>query len=56
LPRNVKSFRLNLFPWWAGNDLASVKSAYLAESGMAKEEAFEEEEEFPKDAMETARI
>jgi hypothetical protein len=56
LARNVKVFRLNFFPWWAGNDLASVNSAYLAEAGMAKEGASEEEEGFPKDAMETARI
>jgi hypothetical protein len=56
LARNVKVFRLNFFPWWAGNDLASVKSAYLAEAGMAEEGASEEEEGFPKDAMKKARI
>jgi hypothetical protein len=56
MPHTVKVFRLNLFDWWAGYDLASVKSAYLAESGMAKEEAFDEEEELPQEAMETVRI
>jgi hypothetical protein len=56
MPHDVKVFRLNLFAWWAGYDLASVKSAYLAESGMAKEEAFDEEEELPREAMESVRI
>ena len=56
MPHNVKVFRVNFFDWWAGYDLASVKSAYLAESGMAKEEAFGEEVELPPDAMETVRI
>jgi hypothetical protein len=51
----VKVFRLNLFDWWAGYDLASVKSAYLVESRVAKEEAFDEEE-LPQDAMNTLRI
>jgi hypothetical protein len=56
LPHNVKVFKLNPFDWWAGYDLASVQLAYLAESGRAKEEAFDEEEELPQDAMETVRI
>jgi hypothetical protein len=56
MPHNVKVFRVNLFDWWAGYDLGSVKSAYLAKSGMAKEEPFDEEEELPRDAMETVRI
>ena len=56
MPHTLKVFRLNLFEWWAGYDLATVKSAYLAESGMAKEEAFDEEEELPADAMKTLRI
>jgi hypothetical protein len=56
MPHNVKVFRVNFFDWWAGYDLASVKSAYLAESGMAKVEPFDEEEELPRDAMETVRI
>jgi hypothetical protein len=56
MSHKVKVFRLTLFDWWAGYDLASVKSAFLAESGMAKEEAFDEEEELPPDAMETVRI
>ena len=56
MQQNVKVFRLNLFDWWAGYDLASVKSAYLLETGVAKEEAFDEEEELPQDAMKTLRI
>ena len=56
MPHTLKVFRLNLFEWWAGYDLATVKSAYLAESGMAKEEAFDEMEELPQDAMKTLRI
>jgi hypothetical protein len=56
MPYNVKVFRLNLSYWWAGYDIASVKSAYLAESGMAKGEPFDEEEELPQDAMKTVRI
>ena len=51
----VKVFRLNLLDWWAGYDLASVKSAYLVETGVAKEEAFDEDE-LPQDAMNTVRI
>ena len=58
MPYNVKIFRLNLFEWWAGYDLTSVKSAYLVETGMAKEKTFEEEEEeeVPQEAMKTLRI
>jgi hypothetical protein len=56
MPQNVKVFRLSLFEWWAGYDLATVKSAYLAESGLAKEEAFDEEEELPQGALDTVRI
>jgi len=56
MPHNVKIFRLNPFDWWAGYDLASVKSAYLLETGVAKEEAFDEQEEVPQEAMKTLRI
>ena len=56
MPHNVKVFRLNLFDWWAAYDLASVKSAYLVETGVARKEAFDEEEELPQDAMNTVRI
>jgi hypothetical protein len=56
MPQNVKVFRLSLFEWWAGYDLATVKSAYLAESGLAKEEAFDVEEELPQGALDIVRI
>ena len=56
MPQIVKVFRVSLFDWWAGYDLATVKSAYLAESGLAKEEAFDVEEELPQDAMDIVRI
>jgi hypothetical protein len=56
MSHKVKVFKLTLVDWWAGYDLASVKSAFRAESGMAKEEAFDEEEELPQNAMETVRI
>jgi hypothetical protein len=56
MPYNVKIFRLNLFEWWAGYDLTSVKSAYQAETGMAMEDAFDEVEEVPQEAMKTLRI
>ena len=55
MPHNVKVFRFNLFDWWAGYDLASVRSAYLVETGVTKKEAFDEEE-LPQDAMNTVRI
>ena len=55
IPHKVKLFRLNPFDWWAGYDLESVKSAYLRETGAAKE-AFYEEEELPRDAMKTLRV
>jgi hypothetical protein len=41
LQRKVNIFRLILFDWWAGFDLASIKLTYLPESGMAREEAFD---------------
>jgi hypothetical protein len=53
---NVKVFRMNLFDWWAGYDLASVKSAYLTETRVAQEEAFDQEEEVPPEAMKTLRF
>jgi hypothetical protein len=56
MPHNVKVFRLNLFDWWAGYDFASVKPAYLLQTGVAKGEAFDEVEELPPDAMKTVRI
>ena len=56
MPYNVKVFKLNLFDWWAGYDLTSVKSAYLVETGVAKKEAFDEVEEVPQEAMKTLRI
>jgi hypothetical protein len=56
MEHNVKVFRLNLFDWWAGYDLASVKSAYLlTETGGTKIEGLDEEE-LPPDAMNTVRI
>jgi hypothetical protein len=55
MPYNVNIFRLNLFDWWAGYDLASVKSAYLVETGAAKNVVFDEEE-LPQNAMNTVRI
>ena len=55
MPHNVKVFRLNLFDWWAGYDLASVKSAYLVETGVARKEAFDQEE-LTQEAMNTMRI
>ena len=55
MPHDVKVFRLNPIDWWAGYDLASVRSAYLVETGPAKKEAFDEEE-LPQNAMITVRI
>jgi len=49
-------FRLNPLEWWAGYDLTSVRSAYLGETRVANEEAFDEEEELPREAMNTLRI
>jgi hypothetical protein len=56
MANKVKVFRLNLFDWWAGYDLTSVKLAYLVETGVAKDDAFDEEEELPQEAMRTMRI
>jgi hypothetical protein len=55
LPHNENVFRLN-FDWWVGYDLASVKLAYIVESGKAEEEAFDEEQKFPRDAVKTECI
>jgi hypothetical protein len=43
MSHNVKVFRMNVFDWWAGYDLTSVKSSYLVETGADKEQAFDEE-------------
>jgi hypothetical protein len=56
MPKNVKIFRLNPFVWWAGYDLTSVKSAYVGETGVAKEQAFDDVEEVPQQVMKTLRI
>jgi hypothetical protein len=56
MPHNVKVFRLDPYEWWAGYDLTSVKSAYLVETGAAKEEAFDAVEAIPQEAMNTLRI
>jgi hypothetical protein len=56
MPYKVKVFRLNLLDWWAGYDLTSVKLAYLAETGVAKDEAFDEEEEVAPEDMKMLRI
>ena len=37
----VKIFNMNDFDWWVGADLESVKKAYLEETGLDAEEAFE---------------
>ena len=55
MKHNVKVFRFNLFDWWAGYDLASAKSVYFLESGVAKEGGFDEEE-LPQEAMNIVRI
>jgi hypothetical protein len=55
MTHNVKVFRLSRFDWWAGYDLASVKSAFQFETGFANEEAFDEEE-LPQGAMNTVRV
>jgi hypothetical protein len=36
--------------------LVQLKSAYLLETGVAKEEAFDEQEELPQDAIKALRI
>jgi hypothetical protein len=54
---NVRVVRLDLFDKWAGYDLASVKSTYLLETGVTKEEAFfDEQEELPQDAVKALRV
>jgi hypothetical protein len=55
MPHDIKVFRINLFDWWAGYDLASVKSAYLVETGVSRTEPFDQEE-LPEEAMNTVRI
>ncbi|TES89015.1 MAG: hypothetical protein E3J94_06990 [Desulfobacteraceae bacterium] len=37
----IKVFNMSDFDWWAGADLESVKKAYLEETGLDAEEAFE---------------
>ena len=55
MPNCVKVFRFNLFSWGAGYDLASVKSAYLVETGVAWKEV-SDQEELSQEAMNTVRI
>jgi hypothetical protein len=56
MPHNVKVFRLNLLDYWVGYHIASVMSAHLVEDGLAKEEAYDEGEELPQDAMKMMRV
>ena len=37
----IKIFNMDDFNWWASRDLESVKEAYLKETGLDAEEAFE---------------
>ncbi len=36
----IKVFRVDDADWWAGEDVESVKAAYLEETGLDAEEAF----------------
>ena len=38
----MKVYKLNDYDWWAGNTLEEVKKSYINETGVSKEEAFEE--------------
>ena len=47
----MKVFKLNDLDWWAGDDLESVKAAYMAETGMDAAEAFDDPRECTEQEM-----
>jgi hypothetical protein len=51
----MKVFQLNDYEWWAGEDLESVKAAYLKETGVSEEEAFEDPQEVSEADMQVLK-
>jgi len=47
----LKVFALNDYEWWVGYDLESVKKAYLKETQISEDEAFENPRELTKKEM-----
>jgi len=41
----MKVFKLNDCDWWAGDSLEAVKAAYMAETGLDEDEAFDDARE-----------
>lgn len=48
-----KVFQINDCDWWAGYDLKSVKAAYVKETGVTEEDAFDEPRELTNEEMDT---
>ena len=55
LKKQIKVFQLNDCDWWAGYDLESVKKAYVKETGMSLEEAFDDPRELTDEEMDTLK-
>lgn len=51
-----KIFRLNDCEWWAGYDLESVMAGFLAETGMAPDEAFDDPRELTEKELNRLRF
>lgn len=53
-PHSIKVFRLNDYDWWAGEDLESVKAAYMREGyGEDEETAFKNPYELSAEQLES---
>jgi hypothetical protein len=52
----TKIFRLNDTDWYAGEDLESVKSAYLKDTGLEQDEAFDDPHELSDEEMERLKF
>lgn len=56
MSERIKVFQLNDCDWWAGSDLESVKAAYLAETGVDQDEAFDEPYELSEAQIERLKF
>ena len=52
----IKVFHMDDIDWWAGRTLESTKRAYLAETGLSADEAFEEFEPYELPDTELDRL
>jgi len=51
MANEIKVFRMNDCDWYAGRNLEEVKTFMLAQTGMPGDEAFDDPQELPDQAM-----